>query len=272
MSGIDLKEKEKPQILIGTSGFSYQDWKGHFYPENISDCDMLRHYAKTFNTVEINSSYYAIPQPKNMEAMVKKTEGNLEFVVKAHQDITHNREKAEEALPAFKEGIKPLQNHNVLGCVLLQFPFSFRHTQFNKDYIAMLKDRMEFLPVVAEFRNKWWVQDKTFDFLRDHGIGYCCVDEPQLPGLPPPTAVATSPIGYVRFHGRNKEKWWKHEKAQERYDYLYTEDELKEWVVRIKTLLPIVKKIFVFFNNHPRGQAAINALAMVKLMASTKPS
>src|SRR3990170_2149915 len=119
MSGIDLKEQEKPQILIGTSGFSYQDWKGHFYPETISDSAMLRHYAKIFNAVEINSSYYAIPQPKNMEAMVKKTEGNLEFVVKAHQDITHNREKAEEALPAFKEGIKPFQNHNVLGRVIM---------------------------------------------------------------------------------------------------------------------------------------------------------
>ncbi len=259
----DVKE---PKILIGTSGFSYKDWKGHFYPEKISDRDMLRHYAQTFDTVEINSSYYAIPQAKNMEAMFNKTEGNLEFVVKAHQDITHNRVKADVALPAFKEGLKPLQDHNVLGCVLLQFPFSFHHNQSNKDYMAMLKDRMESIPVVAEFRNKSWINDNTFEFLRKLGMGYCCVDEPDLPNLPPPIAVATSPIGYVRFHGRNKEKWWKHEKAEERYDYLYTEDELKDWAVRIKTLLPMVKKIFVFFNNHPRGQAAVNALAMIGLL------
>ncbi|MGH7275306.1 MAG: DUF72 domain-containing protein [Nitrospiria bacterium] len=265
-------EEKAAKILIGTSGFSYKEWKGPFYPEKLPDREMLRYYAASFPAVEINSTFYAIPRSENMEIMVKKTEGKLEFVVKAHQDLTHNREKADEALPPFKAALKPLQDHKVLSCVLLQFPYSFHHNLKNRDHLAILGERMEEIPLVAEFRNKWWAQDKTFEFLRKQKIGYCCVDEPLLPGLMPPTAVATSPIGYVRFHGRNKEKWWKHEKAQERYDYLYTEDELKDWVVRIKALLPLVKKIFVFFNNHPRGQAAINALAMVKLMASTKPS
>ena len=258
--------EKTPKILIGTSGFSYKDWIGPFYPEKLRDRDMLPYYARSFSAVEINSTYYAIPRPQNMEAMVKKVEGKMEFVVKAHQDITHNREKYEVALPAFKEGLKPLQSHNVLGCVLLQFPFSFRHNPENQDYLAILKDRMEDIPLVVEFRNKWWVQDNTFEFLRQHEIGFCGVDEPQLRGLPPPKAVATSPIGYIRFHGRNKEKWWQHERADERYDYKYTEEELRDWVVRIKALLPNVDKVYVFFNNHPRGQAPENAKQLEVLL------
>lgn len=261
----EIEEKEA-KILIGTSGFSYKDWEGPFYPEKLSDKQMLSYYATFFPTVEINSTYYAIPKPENMEIMVGKTGGELEFVVKAHQDITHSREKVEGALPLFKESLKPLQNHNVLGCVLLQFPYSFHHSNKNQDYLAFLKERMKEIPLVAEFRNKYWVQDKTFDFLRKLEIGYCCVDEPELPGLPPPTAVATSSIGYIRFHGRNKEKWWKHEKAEERYDYEYTEAELREWLDKIKALKAIVKKLYIFFNNHPRGQAVRNAQKMISLL------
>ncbi len=265
MSAVETESKE-PKILVGTSGFSYKDWKGPFYPEKLQDHEMLSYYASHFPVVEINSTYYAIPRPQNMEAMVRKTEGKLEFVVKANQDMTHNRQKAEEALPGFKEALKPFQIHNVLGCVLLQFPFSFHHHQQNRDYLAILRDRLDGIPLVAEFRNKWWVQEKTFEFLRQREIGFCCVDEPKIPGLLPPIAVATSPIGYVRFHGRNMEKWWQHEKAEERYDYEYAEEELRDWVIRIQGLLPVVHKLFVFFNNHPRGQAARNALAMMSLL------
>jgi len=132
-------EISEPKILVGTSGFSYKDWKGYFYPQKIKDAQMLPFYANYFPVVEINSTYYGIPDPRNMEAMVNKTEGKMEFVVKANQDITHNREKVEDALPAFKEALKPLQDHNVLGGVLLQFPYSFMHNQPNRDYIAMLK-------------------------------------------------------------------------------------------------------------------------------------
>jgi len=127
---------------------------------------------------------------------------------------------------------------------------------------------MKDVPLVAEFRNEWWIKDKTFEFLREHGIGYCCVDEPDLPRLPPPVVMATSPIGYVRFHGRNKAKWFNHQKMEERYNYEYSEDELRDWAVRMKILIPVVKKLFVFFNNHPRGQAVRNAIAMIKLLAA----
>ena len=259
------------KILIGTSGFSYPDWKGPFYPDKIPNREMLAYYAASFSTVEINSTYYAIPRPQNMEIMAEKAAGKLDFVVKAHQDLTHKRDKMAESLPHFKSALQPLQAHKVLGCVLLQFPFSFHHNLQNRDYIATLRERMEGIPLVAEFRNKWWVQDKTFEYLKKIEIGYCCVDEPQLSGLPPPVVSATSPIGYVRFHGRNKEKWWNHERTDERYDYEYQEDELKEWVVKIKDLALQVIKLYVFFNNHPRGQAVRNAQLLKSMLQAGPP-
>jgi len=97
-------------------------------------------------------------------------------------------------------------------------------------------------------------------------IGYCCVDEPRLKGLMPPLAVLTSNIGYVRFHGRNSEKWWKHEQAFERYNYLYSPEELSEWVGKIKALAEKSDKTFVIFNNHYQGQATLNARMMEELL------
>jgi uncharacterized protein YecE (DUF72 family) len=261
-----MTEEKGSKVLIGTSGFSYQDWKGPFYPDRLPDREMLVYYSSSFPTVEINSTFYAIPQPRNMAAMVTKTGGKMEFVVKANQDLTHNRDKMEEALPRFKEALKPFQSQRVLGCVLLQFPYSFHNTIKNRNYLGMLKEKMGEIPVVVEFRNRWWIQDRIFEFLRRKGIGYCCVDEPRLPDLPPPVVLATSEIGYIRFHGRNIRKWWKHETPHERYDYEYTEGELQEWAEKITGLLPIVTKLYVFFNNHPRGQAIRNALTMMALL------
>ncbi len=258
--------KEPAEILIGTSGFSYQDWKGPFYPEKLPAREMLGYYAESFPVVEINSTYYAIPRPENMARMVDKTGGKIEFSVKAHQDLTHHRERSPAAIAPFLEALQPMKQGGVLGCVLLQFPYSFRFNPQNLEYVARLKGAFGDIPVVAEFRNRWWVQDKTFDFLRNNGIGFCCVDEPALEGLPPATAEATSSTGYIRFHGRDRKHWWAHEKAEQRYDYEYSDAELREWLVRIEVLRWIVRKLYIFFNNHPRGQAVGNARTMTRLV------
>src|SRR3989442_1328949 len=112
---------------------------------------------------------------------------------------------------------------------------------------------------VVEFRRRSWINEETMAFLRQAGAGYCGVDAPPLPGLPPPMAEVTAPVGYVRFHGRNKEKWWHHEKAEERYDYRYAQDELEEWIPKIRKLADHALRVYVFFNNHVRGQAPANA-------------
>ncbi len=255
-------------IKVGTSGFSYPEWKGPFYPEKIPQQQMLDFYARHFPAVEINSTYYHIPTPRNMAAMAKRAEGRVEFAVKAHQDMTHTRENYADALPLFREAIAPLREASDLGCVLFQFPFSFKATPGNTDFLRRIASDLAPDPVVVEFRHRSWTTDETFALLRELGVAYCCVDEPRLPNLPPPVVKATSPIAYVRFHGRNRQKWWTHAEAWERYDYLYSEAELHEWVPKVRSLAQVTQKCFAFFNNHARGQAVTNAQMLIGLLAN----
>ncbi len=258
------------EVRVGTSGFSYEDWKGPFYPEKCPKGGMLSFYTSRFDTVEINSTYYAIPGPRSTEGMVRKVGEGFQFTIKAHQDMTHNREKAAEALPRFEEALRPIASAGKLGCVLLQFPYSFHDTPANRGFLEFLVEKLSLHRVVVEFRNRAWINDGAFALLRKLGAGFCCVDEPRLRGLPPPMAEMTSEIAYVRFHGRNAAAWWAREKAAERYDYLYKPEELSEWVPRIRTLSEKALKVFVFFNNHARGQAPANARMMREMLGIAK--
>ena len=254
-------------ILIGTSGYSYPEWRGAFYPEKLPQREMLVFYSQRFPTVEINSTYYHIPSARNMAAMATRAEGRLDFAVKAHQDMTHTRERLGDALPAFREAIQPLRDAGALGCVLLQFPFSFKSGQANTEFLRRVAGELRSDRVVVEFRHRSWTTEETFDLLRELGAAYCCVDEPRLPDLPPPVVRATARIAYVRFHGRNSQKWWTHAEAWERYDYLYSEAELREWVPKIKAVARTVETCYAFFNNHARGQAVTNAHRLTQMLA-----
>lgn len=266
MSGKEKAGTRKGEVRVGTSGFSYEDWKGPFYPEKCAKGGMLSFYAERFDTVEINATYYVIPGPRSVEGMIRKAGEGFEFTIKAHQDMTHNREKAADAIPRFLEALKPLVARGKLGCVLLQFPYSFHNNPVNRDFLRFVVEKLAPYPVVIEFRNRDWIDDRTIDLLRELGAGFCCVDEPRLRGLPPPIAEATSDVAYVRFHGRNSAAWWTHEKAAERYDYIYKPEELAEWVPRIHTLSEKALKVFVFFNNHVRGQAPANARMLKEML------
>jgi uncharacterized protein YecE (DUF72 family) len=192
----------------------------------------------------------------------------VDFVLKAHQDITHRRERASVTLPQFQNVLSPFLDAEVLKAVLLQFPYSFKHTLESRDHLLWLRESLFEISLVVEFRHRSWITEEVHQFLRQNDISYCCVDEPRLPGLPPSVAWATGPIGYVRFHGRNRQKWWDHKEAQERYDYLYTEGELREWLPKIWRLEKATEMTFVFFNNHPNGQGAINAQLMQEMLSS----
>jgi len=252
-------------ILIGTSGFSYADWVGPFYPQSLKKDEFLTYYREHFQACELNFSYYRVPTAQSLERMAEKSENAVMFVVKANQEMTHVREDNAHVFSAFIEALHPLVERQTLGGILAQFPYSFHYTPANIEYIKRFKEHMNDIPVVAEFRNSRWVKQATFSLLKELNFGFCCVDEPRLKGLLPPLAVATSEIGYVRFHGRNQEKWWQHDDPAERYDYLYTEDELKEWVPRIKTLEKRTKNVFVFTNNHRHGKAVQNAKQLCAL-------
>jgi uncharacterized protein YecE (DUF72 family) len=252
-------------IHLGTSGFSYNDWVGNFYPVGMPKREWLTYYAREFNTCEINSTFYALPKPSSLKAMTEKTDDGFRFCIKANQKMTHQQEDNAPFFEDFCQVLEPIIAAGKLGCILAQFPYSFGFNRRNWDYLGLFKKRLGELPMVIEFRNAQWIKSEVFNWLRHQDLGFCCVDEPQLPNLLPPLAEATSKIGYVRFHGRNSAKWWHHEQAYERYDYSYTPKELSEWLPRIQKLDSITEKTFVFANNHWRGQA-VSTIRQLRVM------
>ena len=233
-------------IKLGTSGYSFEDWKGVFYPDDIDKGKMLDYYSKHFNTVEINSTYYKIPHSSVFYWLSEKTEADFEFIVKVHKEITHERKGSFDSLSLLLEALKPLIESGKFKGFLAQFPWSFKYSISNIEYIKKIKDNCNNFDIWVEFRNAGWVRDNVFEFLQKNKIGYCCVDEPRLRGLILPQAISTTDTGYVRFHGRNTATWWD-SSAGDRYDYLYTKEELSEWIEKIRELRKQTSKTYLFF-------------------------
>jgi uncharacterized protein YecE (DUF72 family) len=202
--------------------------------------------------------------------MAEKVPDGFTFTLKATGTLTHQRDKAtDEEFARFVEGVLPLVGAEKLGCVLAQFPYSFHATTENRAFLQRLHEGLQDLPVVVEFRNRRWLVEETFALLKELGMGFCCVDEPRLSGLIPPVARATSPVAYVRFHGRNAEKWWRHDEPWERYDYTYSDEELREWVPKIRGLAEESDVVYCFANNHWVGQAVDTARQLRLLLAES---
>lgn len=255
-------------IYIGTSGYSYEDWKGTFYDKDIDKSQMLEFYAKSFNFTEINSTYYAMPNKFMFINLAKKTPENFKFTVKLHSSMTHSRDAGKDAYSSFCEAMKPLVDTNKLGCVLAQFPYSFKNNSENLNYISGIKENLNPVSLCVEFRNEGWNTIEVYKRLSIEEIGFVCVDEPDIKGLVKKSGIATSKTGYVRFHGRNSKNWYDHKEAYERYDYLYSRDTLEEWVPRINFINENTDITFVAFNNHFKAQGAINASMLQKLLES----
>lgn len=253
-------------IHIGTSGFSYKDWIGHYYPEGTASKDMLAFYAREFATCELNFTYYRQPDPKTLARMADKVPPGFIFTVKAYREMTHEREKASAAeFSTFAQGLQPLIEAGKFGCVLLQFPWAFKPSAENRAYLEACRERLGDLPAAVEFRNVAWIKDETFALLRSLELGFCCVDQPQLKGLLPPVAESTASVAYVRFHGRNAAKWWQHDEAWERYNYSYSREELQEWLPKIEKLNRAAETTYIFTNNHYQGQA-VDTARQLKLL------
>ena len=246
-------------VRIGTSGYSYTDWIGSFYPDGTPGSGFLSFYAERFRTVELNFSYYTQPKAEALERMAAAVPDGFLFSIKGHGSLTHlvsDGWKTDAA--TFKEGVAALRASGKLSTVILQFPYSFHHTKKNRTYLASLCDELSPLPLSVEFRNNEWQSPRVYRGMEDRGLGFVCTDSPPLPGLPAPLPIVTSDVGYVRFHGRNSENWWEGTSAT-RYDYLYSNEELGEWVDRIAEIASKTRILIVAFNNHIKGQAVQNA-------------
>ena len=255
--------------LIGTSGFSYKDWVGPVYPEGLPKSEWLSFYAQEFSTCELNFSYYRIPGARTLGRMADKVPEGFLFTVKAYRGITHERKNPESQIEQLVTGLAPLIDAGKFACVLIQFPYSFHANQANRDYVKRVREGFGDLPAVVEFRSREWISARTFDELRALDLGFCCVDQPRFENLVPPVAVATGPVAYVRFHGRNRAKWWQHDEAWERYDYAYSDAELEEWLPKIRQLDEEAELTLVYMNNHWKGQAVGAARQLKMLMEET---
>jgi len=260
-------------LYIGTSGFSFPDWIGTVYPQDIKKSEMFDYYVKNwrFNALEVNFTYYAFPGQKSIYSLLRRSPENFCFVFKAPQEITHKfwRESDFKNLKIlakdFSDVLKMVKETKKLGGILLQFPYSFKRSIENFKYLHFVKEAFdESIELFVEFRNYSWAKLDTFKFLKESALSYVIVDEPKLRGLFPYIPKSTTEIVYFRFHGRNPN--WFEAKGSERYNYLYNEDELKQFVKDIKRLSKNSKKTFVFLNNCHNGSAVKNALEFLRFL------
>ena len=262
--------KQRCQINIGTSGYSYDEWiAAGVYPPGTRSADMLPLYAQRFSTTELNYTWYQMPRAATIERMRQKVPSDFGFSAKLTRTLTHEikKDRWQKEAARYRDGIAPLIATRQLLAILAQFPPSFDRSRSNRVYLAALLEALAGLPLAVEFRNASWAKDTVFHHLEDRHATLVAVDEPDLPGLFPPLDVVTNPdLFYIRFHGRNAQNW-RSGNMQQQFDYNYSDNELNEWVEhRITKMTAQAKRGVIFFNNHVRGQAVGNAARLVEML------
>jgi uncharacterized protein YecE (DUF72 family) len=255
--------QSKMDLQVGTSGYSFTDWVGPFYPPGTQKGKMLDFYSKRFSSVEVNSTYYRIMNPKISWNMINKTPDDFQFIVKLHSSMTHSRDASTEQWDEYGRMLEPFVKSDKLSGLLAQFPYSFKPSESGVRYIEELNRKTEEVPLAVEFRYDEWYRKDILDRISGEGMALVSVDLPRLPHLPPPLAIGGKPFGYVRFHGRNSARWW--DGGQLRYDYSYSDEELQAWQPAINRLGAESGKMFLMFNNCHFGQAVNDAIRMKEL-------
>lgn len=266
-------------LLIGTSGYDYPEWKGVFYPQDLKRKDFLSYYATKFNALELNNTFYNMPTPERLYSFFERSEGRLQFSVKANRLLTHEIDSTwQTAAEDFKTALTPLQENGALSAVLFQLPESFHYTNDNRIYLANLIQKFEGFPTLVEFRHREWIKESVFEGLEKRNAGIVFCDMPQLKNLPDGIVTNTPFIGsnaYIRLHGRNENAWYiagESPNGSARYCYDYSENELSQFVPIIKAAVREGKKVQVYFNNHPNGSGAKNAISFKKMIRMEEKS
>ena len=283
-------------LRIGTSGWNYPSgkgtWNGVFYPKpRPKGFDELAYYAERFDTVEVNSTFYGQPRVEVSRAWAKRTPPGFEFSVKLYQKFTHPRmfkERVVSGLPEdaldetdainalirpnqadldeFRRGIDPLASAGKLGALLAQFPASFKDTPASRESLTALLGASREYPVAVELRHKSWSDaiGDTLTLLNAFGAAWVQIDEPKFRlSIRQNYLPNVQGFYYMRLHGRNVANWWRHEKSEERYDYLYSGEELKEFSETADASRRLVKKVYLYTNNHFSAKSVANAV-MIK--------
>ena len=248
-------------LLIGTSGWSYKEWTGVFYPT--SSTNKLSFYSKVYPTAEVDSSFYAYPSKGLVLGWARYTPDDFVFSVKLPQLLTHEKRLdpslgVEADLVRFLSILKPLTAAGKLGPVLIQLPPSFSYQDDYRSFEAFLQRVPEDVRFAVEFRHPSWLRDDVWALLREKNIANVIVDEPLLP----PDTVVTADFAFIRWHGRGSKPW---------YNYRYQDKELEAWVPKVKDVMTRVDKTYGYFNNHFGGFAVENSLKMMELIGSATP-
>ena len=254
-------------IRIGPAGWSYKDWEGPVYPPGFPKGSQLALLANQMNTVEINTSFYRVPSPALVEGWLQKVEGNpdFRFTLKAWQGWTHEGRAGGEEAGLFRIGLDRIAAAGRLGLVLFQFPWSFKDSPAARERLRALAGLFPGHPHGVEVRHASFDTPEFFAFLEERGLAFANIDQPVIGASLAPTERFTAPPAYVRFHGRNYAKWFARGEAWERYDYLYSTQELEPWAARIRTLAQ-EGDVYVILNNHYRGQALRNARDLMAML------
>ncbi|MEM8883629.1 MAG: DUF72 domain-containing protein [Planctomycetota bacterium] len=257
-------------IRVGTAGFTYRDWEGRVYPDpKPTGFDPLAYLAGYFRCIEMNVTFYRVPTAENVAGWIDRVDDDFRFLFKLYRGLTHGTE--DEALPAYLDALEPARDR--LGAILLQFPFFFRNTQPNRARLAQLADRLEGWPCALEVRDRSWLAPPALDFVRRLGLSLVDIDLPQAKESVPPGDWTTGPIGYVRLHGRNARAWFDRQAGRDaKYDYLYSDAELDEWVERIGNIAGATDATYVVTNNHFGGQAVANAFELARKLDLQTPA
>ena len=296
------------RIRVGTASWTDPTLisSGRFYPDSARSAEArLQYYASQFNIVEVDSSYYALPNERNSYLWTERTPNDFVFNFKVFRIFTQHPtplsalpkairneltsevqekknvyyhdlpvELVDELWKRFESALLPLDTVGKLGVVLFQFPSWFYPGSRQLDYIEMCKAKLRQYRLAVEFRNNVWLSEEnraaTFDLLRRNDLPFVCVDEPQgFKSSVPPVADVTADIGLVRFHGRNSDTWEKKGIGPaERFNYLYTEEELKPWASKIAEISKQTGQMHVLFNNCYQDKAVVNARQMCFMLAS----
>jgi uncharacterized protein YecE (DUF72 family) len=273
----DKKEaRAGPVVRVGPAGWSYADWKGYVYPERkMKGFHEAEYLAQFFDTIEINTSFYAPIRPEHAKLWIDKVAANARFLftAKLWQRFTHDLAGMAADENEVRAGFDVLRAAGKLGAVLLQFPFSFHKNEETTAYLSKLLKRFADYPLVVEVRHATWNVPEVFELLRERGVGFCNIDQPLIGRSLKPSAERTAAVGYVRLHGRRYDTWFTNDAdvpQHERYNYLYSAEELRPWAARVKQVADDAGDVYVITNNHYQGKAVVNALELIAMLKGTK--
>ncbi len=283
---VRLPQVHPNEVRIGTAGWSYKDWEGIFYPPGMQRRKQhpLEYLARFFDTTEINTSFYGPVKPELAKLWCRKIESvnkNFLFTAKLYRAFTHSPMSVMEPTSAAsirptdedeirtREGLDAIANEGRLGALLIQFPVSFKNTSLNREYLERLLRQFIEYPRVVEVRHSSWNDAETLASFTQKNVGFCNIDQPVLGRSLAPTEHVTGTLGYVRLHGRNYEQWFDSDNRNDRYNYLYSAQELAGWKERIESVAERAQTTYVITNNHFESKAGVNALEL-KAMISGK--